>query len=122
MASNSAQTFSFDNNVKKLSFSYQHSVKNEDVSITLITSSYYEKYLINIYLNNKYLNHYTIDSSHRLILFSIIMKNNCPNFKTICNIFMTLELVNPRQNITVEIGINYHKNYLINETFVSPDK
>ena len=121
LANNVSQLFTFNKNVKKLSFSYPHIEKHEDVSISLIFSNE-AKYLIKIYLNNKYINKAYTNSSQQLVLFSAIIKSKCPNFVTVCTIFMTVESLNNQKDSIIEIGINNSKNSNIPETSIFPEK
>ena len=79
------------------------------------------KYLISIYLNNKYINKVYADSTQKLVLFSIIIRNSCPNFISVCVIFMTIESLNNKIDSIIEIGINKENYSNIPETFVFPD-
>ena len=71
-------------------------------------------------MNGKYLNKVNVNSSRRLVLFSLIINDNCPKFKSVCNLFMTIESLNIKNEATIEIGINYQKDSKINEIFVFP--
>jgi hypothetical protein len=121
LANNASQLFIFNKNVKQLSFSYPHIEKHEDVSIALIFSNE-AKYLIKIYFNNKYINKVYVYSSQQLVLFSAIIKSNCPNFVSVCTIFMTVESLNNQKESIIEIGINNSKNLNIPEKPIFPDK